>query len=425
MRTMKRVLALACVLAIPVHAAADEDRCRDVLEAAVHDIVVEQNGAVTNEATRDWFCSDRFSSYLRSSGSDLSLSLPTEDGPPISFGADSTSDDASEARERFCSESESAFSNEESELVFRQMVSPTVMSSWLACMRGQVAERAPSAVRGRAEREGETVIADVWWQPRSAEESAPRVIGLDAEGLDCDWSVIEPGVSLSVDPKSVTCRWKDGEVERGTLVVLATSGRWVETVERNSAGRLVGRAVLGYRPTSEQWQPAEPQTAMLRTGNHHCSSDCGGNPTRTNYEIVVRAPQGTRISSDPRAGLACVGGPCGGWLHVNGCYLRAEGREAVCSIDVWSRRTSWRLTVQTERLVTVAGDEQTSEHDLIGARTVVFEVPANATDAVIRMRMRDGSSFAIRPGSNGEGTPLAKTDEVVSGERRHFTYRVR
>ena len=90
------------------------------------------------------------------------------------------------------------------------------------------------------------------------------------------------------------------------------------------------------------WVFAYEDSKTIQTGNHHCSSNCRGEPTRTQYKIELKAADGKRVRN-PR--LKCISGPCGGWNSIGGLFVQDMGTKAVGVFDVWSKPTTWVLTV--------------------------------------------------------------------------------
>ncbi|MCK4814781.1 hypothetical protein KA005_03345 [bacterium] len=90
------------------------------------------------------------------------------------------------------------------------------------------------------------------------------------------------------------------------------------------------------------WVFAYEDSKYIQTKNHHCSSNCKGEPTRTTYNIELKAETGMRVRN-PR--LKCIAGPCGGWNSIGGVRVKDKGTTAVRTFDVWSKPTTWILIV--------------------------------------------------------------------------------
>ena len=108
----------------------------------------------------------------------------------------------------------------------------------------------------------------------------------------------------------------------------------------------------GAGPKSEavvtRWEPDGEVFDEKTTSDHHCSSNCQGEPTRTNYRISIDVDASHRLSS-PR--LVCAAGACE-WSSNNFARIAADGRRVEGSFDVWGRPTRWRLAATQEKLVT-------------------------------------------------------------------------
>ncbi|ETR65797.1 MAG: hypothetical protein OMM_05916 [Candidatus Magnetoglobus multicellularis str. Araruama] len=84
----------------------------------------------------------------------------------------------------------------------------------------------------------------------------------------------------------------------------------------------------------------------LVTGDHHCESDCRGEPTRTNYVLTLKARPG-HILRNPK--VRCEGEGCG-WSRTLFITVGDDGREARASFDVWSRPTRWTISAESFKL---------------------------------------------------------------------------
>ena len=97
--------------------------------------------------------------------------------------------------------------------------------------------------------------------------------------------------------------------------------------------------------------PAGTRSITRVTGNHHCSSGCQGEPTRTNYALRLEANKDTSLRNPQ---VRCIAGPCHGWNAVLFVRLEQDNRSAVASWDVWSQPTTWQLTADEVRLDVVS-----------------------------------------------------------------------
>lgn len=91
---------------------------------------------------------------------------------------------------------------------------------------------------------------------------------------------------------------------------------------------------------------------VVTTGNHHCERNCRGEPTRTGYRAVLKAP----VSPEGRKRrltnpiLECIAGPCA-FSHVTGsARIANDGQTARADFDVWSKPMSWKISADLEEL---------------------------------------------------------------------------
>lgn len=84
----------------------------------------------------------------------------------------------------------------------------------------------------------------------------------------------------------------------------------------------------------------------ITTGNHHCSSGCRGEPTRTNYVIELPVIATPYRYVNPK--LECIAGPCGAWNQIIDVDVVWGGRAVRGSFDVWSHKTTWKLSADVE-----------------------------------------------------------------------------
>lgn len=101
-------------------------------------------------------------------------------------------------------------------------------------------------------------------------------------------------------------------------------------------------AMLYNNVAQADWVFAYEDSKTITTKDHHCSSNCKGEPTRTPYKIELKVEEGMRVRN-PR--LKCIVGPCGGWNSIGGVFVQDKGTTAVGIFDVWSKPTTWILTV--------------------------------------------------------------------------------
>lgn len=189
-----------------------------------------------------------------------------------------------------------------------------------------------------------------------------------------------------------------------------------------------GKGTLKYSPQQRGWVNIGVVRKTKPTGNHHCSRDCRGEPTRTNYQVSLsvndyRSPSlGDRKLVEPK--LKCKSGPCGGWNQVLNVELADDGKTATASFDVWSNPTSWELTASILEYQIVS--EKIVEKDLSPSSLVPLEIitPSNAVSATFSGSMNDGKPFSIKPSSESSGDLFVFQSSTPRDGKVEYTYLV-
>jgi hypothetical protein len=173
----------------------------------------------------------------------------------------------------------------------------------------------------------------------------------------------------------------------------------VNGVQRVAMAEAAGRGALEIDATVFAESPLGTKSVSRSTGNHHCSSDCRGEPTRTNYRLEISAEQ-NHFLKNPR--LVCVSGPCHGWNQVIYARIEDGGKKAVASWDVWAHPTTWTL---------VADDYEITESSSFTKRIAPgssFFVVGNtgAPPPRIKGRLASGEAFSFVAG--GDSVPQVR-----------------
>ena len=163
-----------------------------------------------------------------------------------------------------------------------------------------------------------------------------------------------------------------------------------------------GRATVVTMTREYGWQKIREESEVKGTGNHHCESNCRGEPTRTNYTItldILQNEDGVRNElRNPR--LTCVGGPCGAWNEIIDTRITRGGLGAVGTFDVWSKPTSWRLSADVYEYRVVKEHRDTKEY--VVSTEQEFELIQPDIDALVRVNgvMEDRTSFEFAVGED-------------------------
>ncbi|MEZ9169060.1 hypothetical protein BCV09_17960 [Vibrio cyclitrophicus] len=145
-----------------------------------------------------------------------------------------------------------------------------------------------------------------------------------------------------------------------TLSILSFSANSSEEQEKHPHS--VVYAVNGIEYATKLG-PKEIDTKSIRTGDHHCSSSCKGEPTRTPYRIDYRVdPKKYKIVG---ANLSCDAGSSCSYNAVKGTNFTSN--TAYGSFDVWSRPSTWTLTVSRQPIIETDGDIKQIDSDRVRA----------------------------------------------------------
>lgn len=109
-------------------------------------------------------------------------------------------------------------------------------------------------------------------------------------------------------------------------------------------------SVNGVKKSTELG-PVETDTKSIKTGNHHCERNCKGEPTRTAYRIDYGVNPNDYVIVGAK--LTCDAGASCSFNQVRG--VDHTKNTAYGAFDVWSRESTWTLTVQRQKIIAVDG----------------------------------------------------------------------
>ena len=177
-----------------------------------------------------------------------------------------------------------------------------------------------------------------------------------------------------------------------------------------------------------EWQKIRGESKVKGTGNHHCESNCRGEPTRTNYTItldLLQSEDGVRRElRNPQ--LMCVSGPCGAWNDIIGARITRDGLRAVGNFDVWSKPTSWRLSADVYEYRIVKEYEK-SEENLDVSTDQVFELDHPEVNAVVRVSgvMEDRTPFEFMVGEDDDSDIFKFLEKKEDATGSRYSYHIR
>jgi hypothetical protein len=125
------------------------------------------------------------------------------------------------------------------------------------------------------------------------------------------------------------------------------------------------------------------------TENHHCSSDCQGEPTRTTYTLTL--DKQNEKGSFRKAELKCLEGPCS-FSHVK--EIRTfNPRLIVATFDVWSWPMTWELTAEWVTTTRIGISKKTPVHKVLKDSIVFFTIPESSKDLHFLGKTPEGNFF--------------------------------
>lgn len=185
-----------------------------------------------------------------------------------------------------------------------------------------------------------------------------------------------------------------------------------------------GRATIVTTTFEYGWNKVDMISETKGTKNHHCEKHCRGEPTRTNYQIVITLRQNTEspVRTLRNARLECISGPCGGWNEIIETTINSSGRKATGSFDVWSKPTTLRLLADVyERQVT--GAKRFEKEQNVSTKNL-FElvVPRSDSSVAVQGTMSEGTKFSFevdQQDASGIFQPLKNSQSHERPEIHH------
>ncbi|EPX4130577.1 hypothetical protein ACW0FT_003726 [Vibrio alginolyticus] len=161
--------------------------------------------------------------------------------------------------------------------------------------------------------------------------------------------------------------------------------------------------------------PIETDTKSINTKDHHCDSNCKGEPTRTAYRIDYSVnPLEYKIVG---ASLACdAGASC----SYNGNRKTGfTNNTAFGSFDVWSRPSKWTLTIQRQPILNIDGKihQIDSDHVRSGRSFVIIHDTSKYKAIELEVTMPFGQ-LTMNPAN-----PVDKYFELVSSSKIGTTHK--
>ena len=159
-----------------------------------------------------------------------------------------------------------------------------------------------------------------------------------------------------------------------------------------------GKATITTKTPVYEWKKIFEVSEVRGTGNHHCESNCRGEPTRKTYKVEVSLPpnKGENMRELRNPTRRCQEGPCRAWNKIIETKVVDNGRRAVGSFDVWSRPTTWRLSADVYERRVIAEEEDSSQPRSFSA-SEPLEITARytASSIILAGEMSNGMVFSF------------------------------
>jgi hypothetical protein len=152
-----------------------------------------------------------------------------------------------------------------------------------------------------------------------------------------------------------------------------------------------------------------------KTEDHHCESNCRGEPTRTNYKLDLAAEGDTELRNPE---LRCVQGPCHGWNEVRQVSVSADGKLVSASWDVWTRPTTWRLSAEVVRRVEAG---RVVRRIPLGSSFTV-STTSGAPPPQLLGRWPDGTTFTLTAGKPTGHPDIRMVGIEINGPETIYRY---
>lgn len=163
--------------------------------------------------------------------------------------------------------------------------------------------------------------------------------------------------------------------------------------------------LYGY-PAQTEYGQQQTISETLRTGDHHCSSHCKGEPTRTSYRIQKPIKSSKFKIID--VGLACNSGFCG---FSDSAKTGFSANMAWGSFDVWSRPMLWTLNIKVKPAKVIRGKAVQIDSDVVqlGSTFIIIHDKKKYLDLALEVDIPNIGKVRIDPSA-----PPQKYFELIS-----------
>jgi hypothetical protein len=189
-----------------------------------------------------------------------------------------------------------------------------------------------------------------------------------------------------------------------------------------------GEAKLATVKKTYDWKKITVMKKTISTANHHCSRNCRGEPTRTNYTVQINLNElkipkvGNRKFENPK--LSCLSGPCGGWNEVMDVSILENNTKIFASLDVWSKPTTWELTADVYEYQAVLERKNEKPMQISNKRNLNLEIEKDIDYSLITGKMEDGHIFAVEVGKEDKSNTFKLLSYRKGIDFNEYIYKV-
>jgi hypothetical protein len=262
--------------------------------------------------------------------------------------------------------------------------------------------------------------------------------GTDSESLQTSFSLIVDGEAVSarverieahratffIPPQALKSKFKDDRfvlVSATLKVKRVFQEGWVFSKQRTLEfdvpfkvtllPRKAGKMSLKLTHPRYDWVERSTERATRSTGDHHCNSNCRGEPTLTNYSVALKVTGTGRtppVLGDQRlseASLNCIAGPCA-FSRVNTVYLSESDTRATGEFAVWSKPTTWELSARRFEYSDVGTQETVLNFDVEYGKSTSVVIPNDTMVGQVTGRLITGVEVDLVVGATSSIGPL-------------------
>lgn len=379
--TRYSMVLLCCVAASFANA---QELCSDIKDAFYNKYQINSARSVS-AAARSWICSDNFLSDIKKLSSGSSISIPILG----SYDGTKSNESFFMKRDQFCQNSSYNFTEDEAYAIFSQTVDKVVVEAWAKCMSDRNRRFGNSVISLEEEVNDESIFVTAKFRItvdglRDKHALITNFFSENAQEVKGEWS---KGTEVTI--QGVVHHFRRIDPNKPVIIKLLTTQGVSDNlvIKAKEYPAIIGNIQATWE---EPYQgEAEPQEVGQErtTGDHHCESDCEGEPTRTNYTLKLEPKSnGVRLTASDGylkdLKFQCMEGNCGGWNEVKEVRLLNKVT-GYASWDVWTRPTRWRLSGKWVYYTEKWKYGSSSERQLKRGDQIILVIPSRARNVRI------------------------------------------